>query len=203
MKTIKSIFLITLVSLIATSCTSNDVELEPVVAKQALNIYAPVTTDHSVQPSVESGDFTKFNFETGIVVTDNNWDVAFRGTTILVNGGTKIGLSDEPTRTGNGALALLTGTFSEVLLAPNDSDFKQDQAGTLALPKSTWYSYNGLTHKISPVAGKILVIRTSKGHYAKMEITNYYKDGDFSLANQRYYTFSYVYNPNIGDKNLK
>ncbi len=202
MKTIKSLFFITLVSLFATSCTSNDVELEPVVAKQALNIHAPVTTDYTVNPPTEAGTFTKFSFETGTVVTDDAWDIAFRGTTILINGGAKVGLTDEPTRTGIGAFYLQTGTFGEVLNAPNDTEFKQDQPGTLALPKSTWYSYNPQNHLISAVAGKVLLIKTHNNHYVKMEILSYYKDQDTS-KDARHYAFNYVYNPNIGDKNFK
>ena len=202
MKTIKSIFLIALTSLFITSCTNNDIELEPVVAEQALNIYAPVTTDYTVNPPTEAGAFTKFNFELGTEVNDDNWDIAFRGTTIIVNGGVKIGFSDEPTRTGIGALSLQTGTFSEILTAPNYSEFKQDKSGELALPKGTWYNYNPQNHLISPVAGKVLIIKTNKGHYVKMEILSYYKDQDTS-KDSRYYSFNYVYNPNLGDKNLK
>jgi hypothetical protein len=209
MRTIKSIFLITLVSIITTSCTSNDIELEPVVVKQALNIHAPVTTDYKVSPPVEAGLFTKFSFEKGAVVTDDNWDIAFRGTTIIVNGGAKVGLTEEPTRNGVGALSLQTGKFIDVLLAPNDTEFAQDQSGALALSKSTWYSYNPQNHLISPVSGKVLVIKTSKGHYAKMEILSYYKDMDSSNSadpvnsGSGYYSFNYVYNPNLGDKNIK
>lgn len=202
MKTIKSIFLITLVSLFVTSCTSNDVESEPVVSKQALNIHAPATIDYTVNPPSEAGTFTKFSFETGTVVTDDAWDIAFRGTTILINGGVKVGLTDEPTRTGIGSLSLQTGTFGDVLIAPNDSEFKQDQSGVLALPKSTWYSYNPQNHLISAVAGKVLIIKTHNNHYVKMEILSYYKDQDTS-KDSRYYSFNYVYNPNIDDKNFK
>jgi hypothetical protein len=202
MKTIKSIFLITLMSLIATSCTNNDIEQEPVVAKQALNIHAPVTTDYTVNPPTEAGVFTKFNFEKGTIVTDDTWDIAFRGTTIIVNGGVKVGLSDEPTRTGMGAISMQTGALKEILSAPNNSEFKQDQLNVLALPKSTWYSYNRQNHQISPVAGKVLVIKTRNEHYVKMEILSYYKDQDTS-KDSRYYSFNYVYNPNVGDKNLK
>jgi len=202
MKTIKSIFLISLVSLIVTSCTSNDIELEPVIAKQVLNIYAPVTTDYTVNPPSEAGVFTKFSFATGTVVTDDTWDIAFRGTTILVNGGVKVGLSDEPSKTGIGSLSLVTGTFGEILNAPIDSEFKQDQSGILALPKSTWYSYNPQNHLISAVAGKVLVIKTHNDHYVKMEILSYYKDQDTSM-DSRYYSFNYVYNPNIADKSFE
>ncbi len=202
MKTIKSIFLIAIVSLFITSCSNNDTEVVPVVAKKAVNIHAPVTTDYTVNPPAESGDFTKFSFSTGTVVTGNNWDVAFRGTTIIFNGGAKVGLTDEPERTGVGAFSLQTGTFGNIVTAPNDADFKQDKSGALALPKSTWYTYNRQTHKISVVAGKVLVIKTSNGHYAKMEILSYYKDED-STKDPRYYSFNYTYNPNVGDKNLK
>jgi len=190
------------VSLFVTSCTSNDEELAPVVAKQAVNIHAPVTTDYTVNPPTEAGTFAKFSFETGTVVTDGAWDIAFRGTTILINGGAKVGLSDEPTRTGIGSLSLQTGTFAEILVAPNDSEFKQDESGTLALPKSTWYSYNPQNHLISAIAGKVLLVRTHNNHYVKMEILSYYKDQDTS-KDSRYYSFNYVYNPNIGDKNFK
>lgn len=202
MKTIKSIFLITILSLISTSCTKNEDEQEPVVSKQALNIYAPVTTDRTVNPPTEAGAFTKFNFELGTEVNNDNWDIAFRGTTILVNGGAKVGLSDEPTRTGIGAVSLQTGTLAEISTAPEDSEFKEDKSGELALPKGTWYSYNPQNHQISPVAGKVLVIKTRNGHYVKMEILSYYKDQDTS-KDSRYYSFNYVYNPNLGDKNLE
>lgn len=204
MKTIKSILFIVLVTVLITSCSSNEVETEPVVTNKAENIHAPVTTDYTVNPPTESGEFTKFNFSIGKVVTGNNWDIAFRGTTIIFNGGTKVGLTDEPARTGNAAFSLQTGTFSEIVTAPSDSEFEQDKSGTLALPKSTWYSYNRQTHKISVVAGKILVIKTNNGHYAKMEILSYYKNNDSSKReNARYYTFNYVYNPNKGEKNFK
>lgn len=202
MKTIKSILFITLTAILITSCSSNEVEIEPVIAKQALNIHAPATTDYTVNPPAESGDFTKFSFSKGTIVTGDDWDVAFRGTTIIFNGGAKVGLSDEPARTGDGALSLQSGVFSEIVVAPDDTEFKQDKSGTLALPKSTWYSYNGQTHKISVVAGKVLVVKTNNGHYAKMEILSYYKDQD-DTKDARYYSFNYIYNPNAGDKNLK
>ena len=199
---IKSIFVITLVSLLVVSCSKSEVEMEPVVSNQALNIYAPATTDYTVSPPSEAGNFTKFNFETGSVVTNDNWDVAFRGTTIIVNGGVEVGLTDEPSRTGIGALSLQTGAFSDILMAPEANEFTQDQAGALALPKSTWYTYNRQTHIISAVAGKVLVIKTHNDHYVKMEILSYYKDLDTS-QDPRYYSFNYVFNPNIGEKILE
>ena len=62
-----------------------------------------------------SGEFTKFNFSTGQITTsDTDWDVAFRATTIIVNGGVSLETIDEPTRTGNSAVYIANGTMSSV-----------------------------------------------------------------------------------------
>ncbi|QTD38397.1 HmuY family protein [Polaribacter batillariae] len=209
MRNLKSILAIAFVAILVSSCSKNEeLSLEPVVSKKATNIHAPATSDRSVNPPVESGEFTKFSFKTGKVVTDNSWDIAFRATKIIVNGGTKIGLADEPERTENAALALETGTFASILEAPAEANFKQDTSETYALPTGSnngWYSYSGPPlHEINPIAGKVIIIKTNDGHYAKMEILSYYKDNDSSNPkNARYYTFNYVYNPNKGDKSLE
>jgi hypothetical protein len=213
MRNLKSNLIIAFVAIVLSSCSSSssssneEPNLDPVESKKATNIYAPVTTDRTVNPPVESGDFTKFSLKTGTVVTDDSWDIALRGTTILINGGTQIGLTDEPTRTGDGALTLETGTFGSILEAPADANFKQDAAGVYALTKGSgngWYTYNPQTNQISPIAGKVIIVKTNDAHYAKIEILSYYKDNDASNpVNGRYYTFNYVYNPNTGDKYLE
>ncbi|WBX74782.1 HmuY family protein [Tenacibaculum pacificus] len=136
--------------------------------------------------------------------------MAFRATTIIVNGGESTGIKEEPNKTGNASLLLVDGTFSSVKTIPDNAIFKQDaKEGVLALPKSTWYTYNMADHSINPVAGKIIIVRTIDGNYAKMEILSYYKDMDSSNSADpqnsggQYYTFNYVYNPNTGDKNLQ
>ena len=67
------------------------------------------------------------------------------------------------------------------------------------------YTYDGLTTLVSPIAGRVLVIRTANGKYAKIEILNYYKGGvtlastasvNDKLFKQRYYTFRYTYQSN-------
>lgn len=208
MRNLKSILAIALVSVIMTSCDNdNDVVLEPVVAQKVENLHAPAVTDRTVNPPIESGEFTKFSFKTGTVVTGDHWDIAFRATKILVNGGSEIGLTEEPIRTGNASLALESNTFVGVTTAPEDANFAQDANGTYALPTGSgngWYTYNPMNNEISPIAGKVIVVKTIDGHYAKMEITSYYKDNDASNpANGRYYTFNYIYNPNQGDKSLE
>lgn len=206
MRNLKSILVVAFVGLIMTSCDDNDgPTLEPVVSEQAINIEAPQAGGAGQGPI--SGEFTKFSFKTGGVVTDTSWDIAFRGTTILVNGGAAIGLADEPTRTGSAALAIENGTLGSVLEAPIAASFKQDAADVYALATGSgngWYTYNPQVNQISPIAGIVLVIETNDGHYAKMEIISYYKDLDPSNpANGRFYTFNYVYNPNVGDKSLE
>lgn len=208
MRNLKSILVIAFVSTIITSCNdTNTVVTEPVVSKKIENLHAPVVTDRTVNPPVESGAFTKFSFKTGAVVTDDSWDIAIRGTKILVNGGAKIGLTDEPERTGKASLAIESKTFAGVKEAPKDSNFKQDSNGTYALPTGSgngWYTYNRVNNQINPIAGKVIVVKTIDGNYAKMEIISYYKNLDSSnLENGRYYTFNYVYNPNVGDKSFE
>mgnify|MGYP000412674897 FL=1 len=208
MRNLKSILVIAFIAIVVSSCKEDDAPvLAPVASKSVTNIHAPLTTDYSVNPPSESGDFTKFSLKLGTVVSDDSWDIALRGTSIIVNGGSVIGLTDEPARTGTGALALETGTFGSISEAPAAADFKQDAADTYALTKGSgngWYTYNPQTNQISPIAGKVIVVKTNDGHYAKIEIISYYKDNDASNpANGRYYTFNYVYNPNLGDNNLE
>ncbi len=206
MRNLKSILVVAFISLLMTSCSDNDEQvLEPVVFKQAKNIPAP-QVGGAGQGAI-SGEFTKFSFKSGTVVTDVSWDIAFRGTGILVNGGSVIGLADEPERSGSGSLALETGTFESVLEAPADVSFKQDATDFYALAIGSgngWYTYNPQVNQINPISGKVVVVKTNDGHYAKMEIISYYKDLDASNpSNARFYTFNYVYNPNKGDKSLK
>ncbi|UGU14593.1 HmuY family protein [Sinomicrobium kalidii] len=204
-------FLIALFSVaFLTSCSSDDdspnEEPEPLEVETVENLYAPSEGEQGQ----EAGSFTKFSFSTGTEVEGDNWDIAFRGTTIIVNGGTDTGDEDEPERTGNAAIALITGIFDEITEAPEDSGFAQDGAEGYALPKDIspsqgWYSYNMETHIISPVAGKVLVIRTHDDKYVKMEILSYYKDAPANpdqTSEFRYYTFNYIYQPD-GSKSFE
>jgi HmuY protein len=181
------------------SCTKDD-EKPPVVleSKTFSNLAAPQTGGQG-QPV--GGAFTKFSFSKNAIVTDNSWDIAFRGTTILVNGGTAIGITDEPPRTGSGAVSIVSNTLAGVNAIPEVATFKQDAANTYAIPTGSnngWYSYNSTTNIISPIAGKIFVVKTNDGKYAKMEIISYYKDAPATpdaTSLSRYFTFKYVYQP--------
>jgi hypothetical protein len=148
-----------------------------------------------------SGPFTKFSFKTGAKTdSETDWDIAFRGRTIIVNGGAASGLTDEPTRNGDAAAYIASGTFDDID-SVNIDELKQDSTQGLAIPTGSgngWYNYTGdPDHLIVPIAGKILVFKTRDGKYAKIEMLSYYEDSDTS-NDPRYLTFKYAYQANEG-----
>ncbi|MGY5353683.1 HmuY family protein [Wenyingzhuangia sp. IMCC45467] len=206
MKTIKFLSLAMALAFTTIACDDNNEEvIAELEVKTVSNLYAPEMGGRGQEAS---GEFAKFSFKTGTTVTGDDWDIAFRATKIIVNGGSAIGLVDEPNRTGESALSLETGTLAEITAVPENIEFKQDAEGAYALPTGAdngWYGYSGSPdHKITPLAGKVLIIKTTDGHYAKMEILSYYKDQDSSnssnpdneISGSQYYTFNYVYQSN-------
>lgn len=185
------------------SCTKDNDTVTPATpavvleVKTATNLYAP---QGGGGPNPASGTFTKFSFSENAIVTSDNWDIALRGTTILVNGGTPIGIADEPTRTGMGGIAIVNGIFNDVTAIP--SVFAQDGTSTYAIPTGSnngWYAYNAATNIIAPIAGKVFVVKTYNGKYAKFEILSYYQNAPASpdaTSVARYYKLKFVYQPN-------
>ena len=184
----------------------NEVLLEAVESKTASNIPAPQTGGQG-QPV--GGPFTKFSFETGAVTTsDTEWDIAFRGTTIAINGGVVTGTDDEPVRNGNAGASIASGTFASIAEASGLA-FIQDADGAYAIATGSdngWYNYNPQVNQIAPIPGKVLVIRTHDDKYAKVEVLSYYKDAPAQPdadSESRFYTFNYVYNPNEEQTSLE
>ena len=202
-----------LLSLVITlsSCSDDDegTTILQVEVDTVTNLFAPQTGGQG-QPV--SGEFTRFSFSSGSVTTSaTEWDIAFRGTSILVNGGVSLGTQDEPERTGNGGAYIATGTMSSVTAA-NPSLVVQDSDQGYCIPVGSgngWYNYNPMMNTIEPIPGRILVIRTHDGRYAKMEILSYYKDApdeitaEIAANDLRYYTFNYVYQPNEGETSFE
>jgi hypothetical protein len=131
----------------------------------------------------------------------SNWDLAFAGTTIRVNSGTS--------GPGNGGAFVYNGIFESLLSVPADSTFKLDNAPTsYAIPKGSgkgWYTYDGPNNLITATPGKVLVIKTATGKYAKLEVLNYYRGGSTPATSatdsvksfdSRYYSFRYTYQGN-------
>ncbi len=146
------------------------------------------------------GKFTKFSFLEGDTVNHDNWDVAFSGTTIIVNGG-ESSSANQPNRVGNGAVYIASGIMSDII-AVDISKLKQDSTSGPAIVDDLgwsgegWASYDIVSHILSPIPGRILVFRTHDNKYAKMEIIYFYdtpnpqpSEGDYG----GFYTFNYVY----------
>ncbi len=180
--------------------------LEALESATVENLEAPQTGG---QGEPVGGPFTKFSFATGTVTdSETEWDIAFRGTTIAVNGGVATGTAEEPVRNGNAGASIETGTFAEVTSAEGLA-FAQDADGAFAIPTGSdtgWYNYNPATFTVTPIPGRVLVFRTHDGKFAKVEILSYYRDApaqpDAFVDESRVYTFNYVYNPNEGETSL-
>ena len=202
MKTIK-LFILSLVLITFYNCDDDDPVLLDTVSTTVEDLHAP---QEGGQGQPISGLFAKFDFESGLQTeSDSEWDIAFRGTTIIVNGGTSLGSADEPERIGDAGVYIFDGTMAE-MTAVETSLIIQDSADGYAIISGSgngWYTYAGApTYLISPTPGKILVFRTRDGKYAKMEILSYYlgapENPDAFSDPSRYYTFNYVYQPNEG-----
>ena len=172
-------------------------ETTPVVtikAETIKDLAADPTTISSTGQPVAAGKFTFFSFKNGIVANSDSastkWDLAFKGTTILTNGGSS--------GSGVGGAIVKDALFTDIKEAPT-TGFNSDTKTLFAIPTGSgkgWYNYNGATNIITPIAGKIIVVKTADGKYAKMEILNYYKGSPVSPdANSvaRYYSFRYTY----------
>jgi len=152
-----------------------------------------------------AGKYTFYSLENNTIVpsTDSassKWDLAFMSTRILTNSGTS--------GPALGGAFIYTGLYDDLKTISTDSIFKTDNAPTYAITTGSgkgWYTYDQLTSLITPLAGRVLVIRTASGKYAKLEITSYYKGGVTlpvsasdveKLTKQRYYNFRYTYQSN-------
>lgn len=134
-----------------------------------------------------SGDaFTYYNLRSNRSVPaeaadSGGWDVAFKGTTILVRGG----------------VVAVDSSFSEVVMAPADG-YATDKPDEPAIPSGSgdgWFNYNPTTHEISPVDGRTFVLELKNGQFAKFGVTDYYKQEFTDQGPQpvpRYYSFRWV-----------
>jgi hypothetical protein len=152
-----------------------------------------------------AGKYTFFSLADGALVANSDsattkWDIGFRGTTIITNSGTS--------GPGAGGAFVQIGVFADIAAVSNDSTFKTDAAPNYAITTGSnkgWYVYDGPNNLVTPIPGRVLMIRTATGKYAKLEISNYYKGGvtpavtasdNIKLTEQRYFTFRYTYQAN-------
>ncbi len=215
-----------------TACDSTDSadELAPLNVQTAVNVEADPTTGvdpNTGRPSGNNNLFTLYDLDAGEIVlssfeTDRTirerdsistrWDIGFKGSTIIFNGGTS--------GPGEGSAQIVSETFASVALAPQ-SGYLRDGANTdcpsVSTPGGTfpgspyavctgsengWYSYDGAV--LTPRAGRTIALTTGDGNYAKLRILSYYKDSPTAPTQQspaRYFTFEYVVQPD-GSRNL-
>ena len=192
-------------SLGACSDDDNDAEAAaPALEVKTASNLAPAAagTTSTGQPAAPK-HYAFYNLATNkeVPYTDSastKWDIAVRATTILVNSGTS--------GPGKGQAQVVTGLFTDLTTAP-ETGYQPDGA-TKAIPTGSgkgWYNYDPTTHIISPIAGKVIMLKTAEGNYAKLEVVSYYKDAPATptaTTPSGYYTFRYVYQPD-GSTNLK
>jgi hypothetical protein len=109
-----------------------------------------------------------------VEATSTSWDLAFQRTKIMVDGGVS--------GSGNVAVAILDGVaFDGMAAAPAggyvtdeaDGDDMNTDPDLAFLRDMGWYSYNPMTHVITP-RERVYVVRTVEGAYVKVQLTDYY-----------------------------
>lgn len=187
-----------LILILFTSCVNDEPILSSVETMVVTNLDASAI---SLPGKPQSGNFVKFSFKKHSVVSGDDWDIAFRSTTILVNGGFSGG-SDEPERSGIGAGYVSDIEYGNVKNV-NENLFKQDSETSKAILDESgkgWYNEDGFL--IIPITGRTLIFKTHNGRYAKMKIQSFYKNSPQILnvisSIPEYYTFNYTYQPNKG-----
>ena len=201
MKTTVYSVLFFLLSFTLISCGNDDTP-EPVIPLEATliqDLAAPNDViDRTTGQVTQARPFIFFSLETQSIVTEaQDWDIAFKGTTIRVNSSKNV------------TAALANGIFEELKEVPASAQFATDTPTTFAIPTGSgagWYNYNSATFTVTPIPGIILLFKTSKGNYVKMEILSYYK-GNPPVAQinpmttpSAHYTFRYILQPNGSQK---
>jgi len=208
-KMMKTLSAVLILSMGLFACSKND---NIVVQTVSTNIVKDLMADTVLGLTAQgmpysAGKFTFYSLENNAVVANTDsatakWDLAFSSTKILTNNGTS--------GPGVGGAFIYTGLFDDLKTISADSVFKIDNNMIPSYAITTgsgkgWYTYDPLTSIITPLAGRVLVIRTASGKYAKVEILCYYKGGTTlaatatdteKLTKQRYYTFRYTYQSN-------
>ena len=179
------------------SCDDSS-DLMSIEAMMVTNLYTPEFIGNG--PNQQSANFIKFSFKDQTTTEGDDWDIAFRGTEILVNGGFP-GTNNEPTRTGLAAGYITIGNYGGIK-SVNENLLHQDSQTQKAIPSTNggWYEIDN--NVIIPYSDKTLVFKTHNSRYAKVKIVSFYKDAPEHISSfsskPEYYTFSYTYQPNEG-----
>ncbi len=163
----------TLAGLFSASIFSFLMSLNPVLAQEAFFVDA-TGSDYTYYSLQKNRPVPQAVSDTG------GWDLAFKGSEIRVNG----------------AAQYVDVAFDSLMTAPEDG-YATDTPDEPALPVSSgkgWFNYNPMTHVVTPVENRTIVLKRTDGGYVKIEITDYYRqeftdDGPRPLP--RYYSFRF------------
>lgn len=200
------------VLLFAAACSESSVGVEEPVSEIDIqtveNLHAPADRSNP-----DAFPYVYYNLRTGSTVDadqaeTDNWDIAFRGTSVIVNSG-----SSGP---ASAAALMLDIAFDDVELAPSEG-YRQDTEEEPAIKGSGgWYTYTGNGNPPFAVIShddKTIILKTADGnHYAKLQIMSYYKDNpeydseDFvsleTRPDSQYFTFRYAIQMTEGLRDL-
>ncbi|MFO7846275.1 MAG: HmuY family protein [Balneolaceae bacterium] len=201
--TMKRTLLLAASALLFFSCdnTTTGVEDEPeseVDIRTIEDLHAPGTRTNP------AANFVYFSLRDEEIVAhedsaSTNWDIAFRGTDIIINSGVS--------GPGEAESLMLDVPFDDVGIAPPDG-YSVDSEEAYAIEGSGgWYTYTGPqgnpSHALIADEDVTIVMKTADGnHYAKLKIISYYEGNpDTSTeefanletrADSPYYTFQYA-----------
>jgi len=210
----KIVLIITFATFVFTACSDNttgtvDAPVSEIEIKTVENLHAPFDRENP-----ESTPFVFFNLRTGETVdtedaATDNWDIGFRGTSIIVNSGTS--------GPGNAGAVMLDVPFDQVAIAPSEG-YRQDSADESAITgNGGWYTYTGNgnpPHAVISHDDTTIILKTADGNqFVKLNIMSYYEGnpdyGSEEFANfqtrpaSQHFTFKYAIQLTEGLRELK
>tara|TARA_B100001996_G_scaffold375217_1_gene354865 strand:+ start:87 stop:698 length:612 start_codon:yes stop_codon:yes gene_type:complete len=196
-----------LVIIVIISFSCNKEDNFPVVWVSEYNLFAPDSI-RSEKKTIKK--YIKYSLSEEDTVSHDKWDIGFKGSKIIINGGFKTS-SDEPERTGIGGVYIIKGkSFASIKEVEDGNVFIQDQENSLAIKnengKGWWYLKDLLSNILYPIKNNVLIIKTHNGRYAKLKIDSYYKDSPEEpnfRSQSSYYSFVYWYQPNKDIKSFE
>ncbi len=230
MKQIKLFAILLIASTITfTSCSKDNNDCQQKVEKEKTNAKTvtvkTVATGSQNDPTAQTGDFVKFSFKEGKIVTSDDWDFAVRGRLILTNGRSKYGkdtgliFKNEPKRTKEVKVISALGTFENITTVGGfvgtdwhmDYDYARgfqdpiapaisfasstNEAGQTRQPWHLRASKNGEKNLL--LRPVVFIFQTQDGKVAKMVIEKMDRTNtDFDKKEEITYTIKYYYNAN-------
>jgi len=178
------------------SCDKDD---DPVADTNKLEVVSIEDLNSGVTTTdPRQADSVCFSLEKGqaVAASSADWDIKFKSTTITF---------------GNGASGqVVEGVLSSYETAP-ESGYVASIGGSDREGNPSYYTYTGQNtvplHAILMKPGRLIIVKTGKGKYAKIEMISYYKgnpktdtpefaDYEKTRPADKHYTFKYVLQPN-------